>query len=158
MRLLYFRIRVGDQRARFAQAKAELSKHSLALAHAQPSPAVPLNPSLEGLPVPQGSGQADLARRAANRRLHLLNLRLAQTLGASRPGSFYQTGQTSLFKMSNPVLDRPRGVSQQCGRLRTGHALGNQQHPVKAMIVPRFLRTTNLVLKSENHGSGIGDG
>jgi hypothetical protein len=26
------------------------------------------------------------------------------------------------------------------------------------VIVARFFRTTNLVLKSQNHGSGIGDG
>jgi hypothetical protein len=29
---------------------------------------------------------------------------------------------------------------------------------VKAVVVARFFRTTNLILKSQNHSSSIGDG
>ena len=84
MRLLQFWIGVGEQRARFAQAETELSKHSLALAHAQANLAPPLDPNAEGFPIPQRPGQADLSRCASQHRLRLLQLGLAQTLG--RPG------------------------------------------------------------------------
>ena len=157
MRLLQFRIGVGDQRPRFAQAKAELAEHPLALAHAQLNPAVSLDPDLKGLPVPQGSDQADFPRRVAEHGLHLLKLRLVQTLGPTAARPFDQPGQASLFKIMNPVLHRAWGVPQQSSCLRTGHALSDQKHPVKAVIVARFLRTANLVLKSENHGSRVGD-
>jgi len=158
MRLLQHGIGVGHQRARLAQAEAELTKPPLALAHPQPNPIAPCQPNLERLPVPQRSAQPDLARRASQHRLHLLQLRLAQALGPSRSRPFHQPGQTALFKMSNPVLDRPWGISQKPADLGTGQPLSDQQHPVKAVIVARFFRTTNLVLKSQNHGSGIGDG
>ncbi len=158
MRLLQFGIGVGDQRARFAQAEAELSKHPLALTHAQLDPVAPRDPNPKGLPVPQRSAQADLARRASQHGLHLWELRLAQTLGSSGSRPFHQPGQTARFKMSNPILDRPWGVPQKSADLRAGHPLSHQQHPVKTMIVARFFRTTNLILKSQNHGSSIGDG
>jgi len=157
MRLLQHGIGVGNQRARFAQAEAELAKPPLALTHAQPNPIAPCAPNLERLPVPQRSAQADLARRASQHHLHLLQLRLAQALGPSGSRPFHQSGQTALFKMPNPVFDRPWGISQKLADLRAGQPLSDQQHAVKAVIVTRFFRTTNFVLKSQNHGSGIGD-
>src|SRR5437667_870655 len=158
MRLLQNRIGVGNQGPRLAQPEAELSKHPLALTHAQPNPVMPGEPGLEAFPVPQRSAQADLARRTAQHRLHLLELPLAQALGPSGPRPFRQSGQTALFKMSNPVFDRPRSISQQPACLRAGHPLRHEQHPVQAVIVARFFRTADLVLKSQNHGIGISNG
>jgi len=157
MRLLQHGISMGNQRARLAQAEAELAKHPLALTHAQANPIAPCEPNLERLSVPQRSAQADLARRTSQHRLHLRPLCLAQALGPSGSRPFHQSGQTALFKMSNPVFDRPWGISQKLADLRAGQPLSDQQHAVKAVIVTRFFRTTNLVLKSQNHGSGIGD-
>jgi len=157
MRLRQFGIGVGEQRARLAQAETELSKHSLALAHAQANLAPPLDPNAEGFPIPQRPGQADLSRCASQHRLRLLPLGLAQTLGTSGSRPFHEPGQTAVFKMSNPILHRPWGVPEKLTDFRAGHTLSDEQHPVKAVIVARFLRTTNLILKSQHHGSSIGD-
>lgn len=35
-----------------------------------------------------------------------------------------------------------------------GQPASDLQHAVKSVIVARFFRTTNLVLKSQNHGGG----
>ncbi len=158
MRLLQNRVGVGKQGPRLAQPEAELSKHPLALTHAQPNPVTPCEPNLEGLAVPQRSAQADLARRTAQHRLHLLELRLAQALRSSGSRPFHQPGQTALLEMSNPIFDRPRGVSQKLADLWAGHPLRHEQHPVQAVIVARFFRTAYLVLESQNHRIGISNG
>ncbi len=158
MRLLPHGIGVGNQRARLAQAEAALPKPPLALTHAQANLKAPCEPDLERFPIPQRSAQADVARSASQHRLHLQQLCLAQTPGPSGSCPFHQSGQTALFKMSNPVFNRPRGVSQKLADLRAGQPLSDQQHAVKAVIVARFFRTTNLILKSQNHSGGIGDG
>jgi len=158
MRLLQFQIGVANQRARFAQPKAKLSNHPLALAHTQMNAVALPDPNPEGLPVPQGPRQPNLALRAVQHCLHLLELRFAQALGPSGSRPFHQPGQTPFFKMSNPILHRPWGIPQESTHLRAAHPLSHQQHPVKTVIVARFLRTTNLISKSKNHGSRIGDG
>src|SRR5208283_1296484 len=119
MRLLQHGIGVGNQGARLAQAEADLAKPPLALTHAQPNPIAPCEPNLERLPVPQRSAQADLARRASQHGLHLLQLRLAQALGPSRSRPFHPPGQTALFQMSNPVLYRPGSISPKPADLGT---------------------------------------
>ena len=142
MRLLQSRIGVGNQGARFAQTEAELSKHPLALPHAQVNPVAPGEPGLERLAIPQCSAQADLVRRASQHGLHLLELRLAQALGPSGSRPLRQAGQAALFKTSDPVFHRPWSIAQEPARLRAGHPLRDQQHPVQAVIVTRFFRTT----------------
>jgi len=47
-------------------------------------------------------------------------------------------------------------MTHQSTDLWAAHPLGDQQHPAKAVIVPRFLRPANLVLQSQNHRIGIG--
>jgi len=157
MRLLQFGIGGGEQRARFAPAETELAKHALALAHAQANLAPPRDPNAEGFPIPPRPAQADRSRGAAQHRLRLLPLGRAQTLGTSGSRPFHAPGQTAVFKMANPILHRPWGVPEKLTDFRAGHTLRDEQHSVKAVIVARFLRTTNLILKSQNHGSSIGD-
>jgi len=156
-RLRPFWIGGGEQRARLAQAETELSKHSLALAHAQANLAPPRDPNAEGFPLPPRPGQADRRRGASPPRLRLLPWGLAQTLGTSGSRPFHEPGQTAVFKMSNPILPRPWGVPEKLTDCRAGHTRSHEQHPVKAVIVARFLRTTNLILKSQHQGSSIGD-
>ena len=85
MRLLPFRISMGDQGARFAQPKAALPEQPLALTPTQANLAVSLDPGTQGFPVPQCPRQADFARCAAQHRIYLLQLRLVQTSGPSGP-------------------------------------------------------------------------
>jgi hypothetical protein len=155
MRLLQNRIGVGNQGAWFAQTKAQSPKHSLALTRAQSNPVAPCEPGLESFPVPHRSGQAHIARRTPQYRLHLLELCLAEALRPSRPRSFDQSGQTSLLKMSDPVFHRAWSIAQESTHLRARHTLSHQQYSMQAVIVPRLLRTANLILKPKNHRFGI---
>lgn len=157
MRLLQLRIRVGNQGTRFAQAEAELAEHPLALAHAQPNPMASCKPDLQRLPVSQGPAQARLGRCLPQYRLNLLPLRHTQSFGSPGSRPFHQPGKTALFKMPHPILNRARGITQQSTNFRAGHPLSHPQHPVKAVIVSRFLRPANLILQSQNHGIGIGN-
>ena len=117
MRLLQLGIRVGNQRARFAQAEAELTEHPLALAHAQPNPIVPCQPDLQRFPVPQCPAQADLARRTSQYRFNLLPLCRTQPFGSPDWRPFDQPGETALFKMPHPVFHRAWGGTQQSTNL-----------------------------------------
>lgn len=157
MRLLPFPIRMGDQRAGLAQSKAPLPEQTLALTHPQVDLEALLDPGAQRFPIPQRARQPQVARGLAQGPVHLPQLRIAQTRGAPRALPFGQPGQTLGFKPSNPVLHRARGVSEQAADLWTGRSLGHQQHPVEPVIIPRFFRTANLVLQSQNHRPGISD-
>ncbi len=157
MRLLPFQIRMGNQRAGLAQPKAPLPKQTLALAHPQMNLEALLDPGTQGFPVPPRAGQAQVARTLAQGPLYLPQLRPAQTPRTPRALALAQSGQTLGLKAADPVLHGARRVSEQAADLRTGRALGNQQHPVEPVIVPRFFRTANLVLQSQNYGLGISD-
>ena len=155
MRLLPFRIGVGNLAAGFAQPKTPLPEQALTLTHRQMNLKVLRDPGTQRFPVPQRSPQTQVARGLAQRPVHFLPLRLAQTSGTPRALPFAQPGQTLGLKASHPVFHRARSISQQPADLRTGHALRHQQHPVEAVIIARFLRTANLVLQSHNDYLGI---
>ena len=151
MRLLPFRIGVGNQGAAFAQPEAPLPKQALALTHAPADLEAPRKPGAQSLPIPQRAGPAELAwGGAAEHPIHLLPLRLAQTSGTPPAFPFDQPGQASCCKASNPILHRSGRVPQQSASLRTGHALGNQQDSMEPVIIARLFRAPNLVLQSQN--------
>ena len=155
MRLLALRIGMGDHGARFAQPKAPLPEQALTLTYPQADLEVLLDPGTQPFPIPQSAGQAEVARGLAKHPVHLLQLGLAQTSGTPGTLPFDQPSQTSFLKTSNPVFHRSRSISQQPTDLRTGHALGHQQHSVEPVVIARFFRTANLVLESENDCFGI---
>jgi hypothetical protein len=155
MRLLSFRIGMGNQGAGFAQPKAPLPKQALTLTHPQADWEALLDPGTQRFPIPQRAAQAQVARGLAEHSVHLRQLCLVQTPGTPRALPFGQPGQTSFLKPSNPIFHRPRSISQQPTDLRTGHALGHQQHPVESVIIAGFFRTANLVLQPQNDCLGI---
>ena len=157
MRLRPFRIGVGDQRARLAQPEASLPKQPLALTHAPAHLKAPLDPGTQSFPIPQRAAQADVARGAALHLLHRLPSRVIQPAGAPGTFAFHPSGQASFFKAPNPILHRSGRVPQPSARLRAGHALGDQRHPVEPMLIAGFFRTTNLVRKSQNDSCGLGN-
>src|SRR5215472_14164737 len=85
MRLLPFPIGMGNLGPRFAQPKAALPKQALTLTHRQAHLKVLGNPSTQRFPIPQGSGQTEVARRPTQSLVHFQQLRLAQTSGT--PGA-----------------------------------------------------------------------
>ena len=155
MRLLPFRIGMGNQGTGFAQPKAPLPEQALTLTHRQVNLEALLDPGAQCFPIPQRAGQAQVARGLAQRPVHFPQLRIAQTSGTPGALPFAQPRQTSFLKTSDPIFHRARGVSQQPADLRTGHALGHQQHPMEPVIIARFFRTANLVLQSQNDRLGI---
>ena len=155
MRLLPFRIGMGNLGAGFAQPKTPLPEQALTLTHRQMNLEVLLDPGTQRFPIPQRAGQAQVAWGLAQRLVHFLQLRLAQTSGTPGALSFGQPRQTSFLKTSDPIFHRARGVSEQPADLRTGHALSHKQHPMEPVIIARFFRTANLVLQSQNDGIGI---
>ncbi len=155
MRLLPFRIGVGNQRAGFAQPKAPLPEQALTLTHRQVDLEVLPDPGAQRFPIPQRAVEADVARGLAQHPVHFLQLHLAQAPGTPAPLPFGQPSQTPFLESVHPIFHRARSVSQQLTDLGTGHALGDQQHPMEAVIIPRFFRTANLILQSQNDRLGI---
>src|SRR6266851_4677025 len=151
MRPLPFRIGMGNHGARLAQPKAPLPEEALTLPH----PQALLDPGTQRFSIPQRAAQAEVARSLAQRLVHFLQLRLAQTSGTPRALPFAQPRQTPFLKTSDPIFHRSRSIPQQPADLRTGHALGHQQHPMEPVIIARFFRTPNFILQSENDRLGI---
>jgi len=157
MRFLPFGIGVGNPGARLAQPETLLPKQALALPHSQANPEVALDPGTQGFSVPQRTRQADIARRATQHRIHLPQLRPAQTPGTSGAFPLHQSGEPSGLKASNPILYRSWGIPQNPTDLGTGHPLGDQQHPMQPVIIARLFRTANLILQSQNDTCSISD-
>jgi hypothetical protein len=155
MRLLPFWIGMGNHGARLAQPKAPLPEQALALTHPQAHLEALLDPGTQRFPIPQRAAQAEVTRSLAQRLVHFLQLRLAQTSGAPRALPLAQSCQTPFLKTSNPIFHRSRSIPQQPTNLRTGHALGHEQHPMEPVIIARLFRTPNFVLQSENDRLGI---
>lgn len=155
MRLLSLRIGVGNQRAGLAQPKAPLSEQSLALAHPQLDMEAPLDPGAQRLPIPQRAGQTQLARGLAQGLVKFPQLRFAQTSRTPGALALGQPGKALGLKTPHPILDSARSISEQTADFWASGTLGHQQHAVETVIIARFLRTTNLVLQSEDHSSGI---
>ncbi len=151
MRLLPFRVGVGNQGARFAQPKAPLPEQALTLAHPQVDLEALLNPGTQRFPIPQRARQAQVARGLAQCLVQFLQLGLAQPSGTPGALSFAQPRQTSFLKTSDPIFHRAGGITQQPADLWTRDPLGHQQHPMQAVIIARCFRTANLVLQSQNH-------
>src|ERR1700758_4962841 len=127
MRLLPLRIGMGNLGAGFAQSKTPLPEQTLTLTHCQTNLEVLLDPSTQRFPIPQRSPQTQVTRGLAQRSVHFLPLRLAQTSGTSGTLSFAQSGQPLGLEASHPVFHRAGSISQQPADLRTSHALRHQQ-------------------------------
>ena len=104
MRLLPFQIGMGNLGPRFAQPKAALPKQALTLTHRQAHLKVLGHPSTQRFPLPQGSGQTEVARRPAQSLVHFLQLRLAQTSGTPGALPFTQPGQPLGLEASKPSI------------------------------------------------------
>lgn len=134
-------LRIGprDQRARFAQAKPQLPKQPLALAHPQRHIVPLLNERRQRLPIPQVSAHPRCTRRGAQVLLDLAELLRTEAPRSPRPLAFGQPRQAFLLKPPHPVLHRSRSIAQQPTDFRTTHALGHQQYSVQSVVVSRFL-------------------
>src|SRR6266436_1152011 len=158
MRFLKLGIGLSQRGSWFAQAEAELTEHTLALTYPDGDAVFLLNPSAEGLSIPEVSAQASLPRRVAQNSIHRFHLFFRQAAGPPRSLPLQQSRQTVSFKATHPILHPPWRLPEQARHLRAGHALRDQKQPMKTMIVSRFFRTANLILQSENDRGRVRNG
>lgn len=134
---LCFRVSLSHAWARFAEAKSQLAKESLTLPRFKIHLQFLIQKSRERLTVPNSAAfNSCFARSLAQGDLHFYQLVRIQPSRATRTFSFGETRQPSFVESMNPVLDRPRRVSQNASSLTAAQALGNQQNPMQAVIVP----------------------
>ena len=84
MRFLHGGIGLGQRGSWLAQAEAELTEHTLALANPDGHAIPLLNPGAEGLSVPEIPAQANLPWRVAQDSIHPGPLLIRQASGPSR--------------------------------------------------------------------------
>src|SRR5664280_1845242 len=110
MRLLPFRIGLGNLGARLAQPKAQLPEQALALPHPQVN-LIPLgNPGRQGLAVPQSSAQPHIARHTSKGAIDLPELLLIQASGPAGSFPFLQSCHALGLKTPYPY-STDRGAS-----------------------------------------------
>ena len=68
-----------------------------------------------------------------------------------------ETCQTLGLELMHPVLDGARAISKHSRYFAARQALGNEKEPVETVIVTRFIRTPNLILKREDDIRSVGD-
>jgi len=149
---------LGQRGSWLAQPKTELTEHPLALADPDGNAIPLLNPGTERFAIPQVPAQTNLPRRVTQDSIHPCQLFFGQASRPSRSFPLQQSCQTVSFKTTHPILHRPWPIAQKMGHLRTGHTLGDQEHPMETMIVARFFRTANLILQTEDNGGRVDNG
>jgi hypothetical protein len=148
-------IRMGEEGARLAQAKAQLPEKPLALTHPQADAISLLDPRRQGLPIPDLSLQASVFWTAAHSLSDLIELLAIEPPRSAWPRRIDQARQALLVEAMDPILDGARRIAQQMAHFTATHTLGHQQQAVQPVVVSRFLRTTDLVLQRQDHGLGI---
>jgi len=156
--LLQEGVGTGNKRTRLSQAETKLSKQPLTLSHAQIDLPLLSNKSSQGFAVPEVRRKAEIFRRFSQRRSNLRQMLLSQSLRSSRSVSFDQSGEAFLIIAPHPICHSAMGVSKKSGYLTTAHALCHKQDTVQSMIIPRFLRPTNLLLQARDCHCRIGNG
>ena len=151
-------VRMGDLRPWLAKPKAQRPEETLALTNTQTHRELVLDEGGQRLAVPKVRGDAHRLRRLAECMTNDLQLFGGQARRPARPLFLLQASQARLAVGANPVLDRARRITERRRRLPAGHALGHKQDSVKAVIIPGFVRTMDLVLESQNGQRRIRDG
>ena len=142
------RIGFGDLRARLAATETQMAKEPLALSHLQIHSESPFEKRGEALSIPQVARQSRSFWRLPQYRSNDLKLGIIQASSSPATLVLHQSGQAIALEAPDPVFHSARSVAQQCGNLRTRHALSHQQNPVESMVITRLLAATNLILQS----------
>lgn len=150
-------VRTGDQRSGLTQTKPQLTEEPLALSCSQRDAEPLVDEGCQSFSIPQTSHQAKVLGSLAQNVLELLQLFLLQSTRTPRPLAVDQAGQPLLLEAMHPVLHRPWRIPQQASHLATAHPLGYQQQSMQTVIVTSFLRTSDLILQSEDHCISIRD-
>lgn len=110
MRLLPRRVSSGQYWPGFAEPELQLPEQALALSDAQFDSVAFLDPSRQGLAIPQIDPHPRVARLLPQHSINLLDLFLIQPAGPPGPFSLRQARQALLLEAVNPILHRTWGV------------------------------------------------
>lgn len=85
---------------------------------------------------------------------------------AGRPGRSPRPGRGVSCSAARPRFSKrwtqpctlPGGVPEEAGAFPAGEPLGDEEDSVEALVVPRVLRTADLVLQGQGHHGGVGYG
>jgi hypothetical protein len=109
------------------------------------------------LPVPKVLRISEISGRFPQITVDAPQLLDRQPLRPSLPFSVLETAESLRFKTPYPSLNGRRIVAKELANLIGGHTPANKQYTVKAVIIPRFFRTMNLILHGDFHHSPIGN-
>lgn len=154
---LLVRIRLGDQGPRFTQPKSKLPKQPLALSNAEFNAPSSFDVGGERFAVPQVAREANLGGRLSQHLIDVHKLCLGKPPRPTRPLAVGKSCEAFFLEPAHPVGHGSRGIAQELRDLSPAHALGNEQDAVQTVIVACFRRPSDLVLKGENDGLGIGN-
>jgi len=123
----------------FPKPEPQLPEEALALTYPEIDLELLLEEGGEGLPVPEGSREADLVGSAAQGHLHRLHLGLGETAGTTGTVALGEAGKALLVEAVDPVLHHSRGVAEQPAHFRGGQSLSHEEKSVEAMVVARLI-------------------
>jgi len=141
---------MGNERPGLAQAKTQLSKESLALAHSQVYPEPLFDKGGQGLAIPEMGAQPINRRRLPQGTGHRRELGLIEGWWPAWAFGFRQACEASLDKFFNPIMHSARGVAEALGDLSTRQTLRHQKNHVQPVMITGFVRTTNLRLETHD--------
>jgi hypothetical protein len=98
--------------------------------------------------IPQVLAIAQLARRFAQIRSHLMSLLPIKPHRAPRTFIIMQPRESIFFKTMQPILDCSRTVSKKLCNLIAANPRANHKNCVKPMVIPGFFRSLDFLLYS----------
>src|SRR3989344_322881 len=149
------RVRLGDLRTGLAQPKPHLVEHPLALAHPQRNAITAFHVFAQKLAVPQVLRMTKFTGASAQVPREPLPSPRLQRAWPPRPLSLAQSVESVFLETADPTLDRAGVFAEQSGDLPATLPRGHQQYAVQSVVVARFVRAFDLLLKGNPHHVGI---
>ena len=150
-------VAVGEHRTRLSQPEPELSEEALALAHPQIDLELAFEVGGESLAIPEGPRESNIFGSLSYDGRDGAHLGLREAARAARALALGESGESLLLEPSDPVLDGTRGIPEHSTDVGGGHALRHQKESVEAMVVPRLVGASDLILEGEDHVLGVRD-
>ena len=139
------------------ESESQLSEDGLTLSNPQADGPLLLDIFGKGLSIPGIGAQAAFHRTSPKRILDHLQLFTAEPWWSSGSLRIGKTGQSLLFETIHPVGDSPGGICKQRCDLGATNSLRDQQHPMQAVIVARFIGATDLILQGQDDSLRFSD-
>jgi hypothetical protein len=104
----------------------------------------------EKFAFPKALGVPKIKRRLAKINANRFGYTLIYNCRTARARCILKPSKTALLKTSNPILDAATALTEKFRDCRAAQSTADQENPMQAMIVSRFLRSLNFVLDCES--------